>query len=125
MKLYLKNVFVALTFIAAASIVSFGQQIVPVNQVAPTLQERCAFDQVHQELINSDPTYIQKNQDFENFVQNFNFSTNKVTPSMYTVPVVVHVMETGNSLTAITDAQIQGAIQQLNELINLIRQKCS
>lgn len=46
MKLYLKNVFVALTFIAAASIVSFGQQIVPVNQVAPTLQERCAFDQV-------------------------------------------------------------------------------
>ncbi len=68
MKLYLKNVFVALSFIAVTSIFSFGQQIAPVNQVSPTLQERCAFDQVHQELINADPTYIQKNQDFENFV---------------------------------------------------------
>ena len=69
---------------------------------------------MHQEKLINDPVYLQNTVDLESYVANYNPST-KVNSTPYRVPVVVHVMETGNSLTEITDAQVREAIKQLNE----------
>ncbi|NRA11441.1 MAG: hypothetical protein HRT57_05765, partial [Crocinitomicaceae bacterium] len=88
-----------------------------VNQVTKNLvlpAEKCGFDNIHQERLANDPAYLQSTIDLETFVSNYN-PDGKVSSTQYRVPVVVHVMETGNSLTEITDAQVREAIKQLNE----------
>lgn len=93
-----------------------SQQLPIVSQHAPPTTEPCGFDQIHATMMATDPVYMQRTIDFENAVQSLGGQNNsKVSPSQYTIPVVVHVMETGNSLTQITDAQIREGIKQLNE----------
>ncbi|MCO4815175.1 MAG: hypothetical protein KC454_10705, partial [Flavobacteriales bacterium] len=83
------------------------------NDIATPMQS-CGFDDLHQKRLIDDPTYFQNTIDLESFVANYNPNT-KVSSTPYRIPVVVHVMDAGNSLTEITDAQIREAIKQLNE----------
>ena len=106
----------ALTCIALFFSLNSYSQINQVNNnLAPALNsEQCGFDQIHQERMLNDPQYYQNTIDFNTAMLTYN-PDGKITPAQYVIPVVVHVMETGNSLTQITDAQIQESIKELNE----------
>ena len=103
--------------ITLCSATAFTQNVqIKTDLTPPTVStESCAFDQIHQEMMQNDPVYFQKTTRFNTMMQSYVPSISKASQTQYKVPVVVHVMETGNALTAITDAQIRQAIQQLNE----------
>lgn len=77
-------------------------------------QKTCGFDEIHKELLKARPEFKEKIESselkFQEFAKNY-----KKRNGVYKIPVVVHVMETGSSLTSITDQQIQNAIKELNE----------
>ncbi len=80
------------------------------SQVNPP--EKCGFNAYHQEKLATDPIYLQKTNEFNQMVRNFVPSKSNAT---YKIPVVVHVISDGTTLTAITDQQIKDAIKGLNE----------
>jgi len=96
-------------------IASIGLSQVTQNplEITKTHQDKCGFDDLHQERMFVDPEYRQRTEQFNEAVLNYNAEGK--APAQYKVPVVVHVMGTGTAMTAITDAQIQEAIKQLNE----------
>ena len=77
-------------------------------------QKTCGFDQIHKELLQNNPQYAKDLEAFEVRHQDFTKSYRK-RGGVYKIPIVVHVMETGNALTLITDQQIKDAIKALNE----------
>lgn len=81
-----------------------------------TNHEKCGSDARHQHLMKTDPAYVARRQAIENDYQEYlkNPSHAKTT---YTIPVVVHVIHTGQAVGTginISDAQIQSAIDNLN-----------
>ncbi|HEV7330746.1 MAG TPA: zinc-dependent metalloprotease [Flavisolibacter sp.] len=89
----------------------------------------CGFDDVHQKKLKTDPHYRQVIEENEKQIQRYitknkrslTARTTGVNSVLYTIPVVVHVMHTGGSVGTIynpSDAQIQGAINYLNEVYN-------
>lgn len=105
-----------LIFLLAISISSYAQAI-------------CGFDEVHNRKIQADPIYRKAVEENEKSVQRY-ISTNKSRLSarttgenatLYTIPVVVHVIHTGDVVGSIynpSDAQIQSAINYLNKVYN-------
>ncbi|MBK7239236.1 MAG: PKD domain-containing protein [Flavobacteriales bacterium] len=77
-------------------------------------QESCGFDHRHNELMLTDQGYQQRVNAFDQQVLNFTQDAQRGGGTLY-VPVVVHVMETGTAITAITDDQVQDGIKWLNE----------
>ena len=78
-------------------------------------QEKCGFDQLHKQQLLLNPDYVRSMEAFEqNLINNYHTYQLKSNGS-YKIPLVVHVMETNNSMTQITDEQIYAAIQNLNE----------
>lgn len=83
----------------------------------------CASDQIHEQLLSIDPMYAQrmaesspKFQQFlaEKAVKKGNTEKSTIT---YTIPLVFHVIYTSSSAANnISDAQIQSAVQRLNEI---------
>ena len=108
--------FRKLVFLLLLSISSnaFGQILLNTNDNLP---KKCGFDELHKEKLENDPEYLQKTLQFELAVKNF--VPNKSVAS-YKIPVVVHVMETGTALTAITDQQIKDAILTLNQRLRKV-----
>ncbi|MBK8672513.1 MAG: hypothetical protein IPN93_05850 [Bacteroidetes bacterium] len=92
-------------------------------------QSQCGTDEFDAFLKRTNPTYAAERQKMEeqiysilkNKQQNPNarLGANDCQPSgVFTIPVVVHVIHKGESIgtgTNISDAQIQGAIQGMNE----------
>jgi len=76
--------------------------------------EPCGFDKLHKEKLDKDLNYRLKLEEFERYLLK-NSSNLKTTSTNYKVPVVVHVMSEGTSLTSITDQEIQDAINDLNQ----------
>lgn len=76
--------------------------------------EPCGFEALHQQLLQSDARYRDRTQAFDALARS-NGGLFSRSLSTYKIPVVVHVMGTGNSLTAITDDQVRGAIRNINE----------
>jgi large repetitive protein len=110
MKVILK--IVAICLIIVTSHLGFGQ-IINTPFSSPALPaEKCGFDAIHQEKMVTDAIYRQKTLDFE---RDLPFLSLNKSAATYVIPCVVHVMETGNSLTAITDDQIRDAIRGLND----------
>lgn len=93
----------------------FSQTETPELQNLHSLEyDPCGFDQYHNELMQTDPAYYQRTQDFNAFMSTY-VSEVKITPSTYKVPVVVHVMGEGTALTSISDAEIREGIKNLND----------
>ncbi|MBW6482935.1 MAG: PKD domain-containing protein [Vicingaceae bacterium] len=77
--------------------------------------EPCGFNQVHQALLNSNPDYRHRTDDFNNFMKTYTPTKNGAT---YVVPVVVHVIHKGEAVGSgsnISEADINQGILQLNE----------
>ncbi len=85
----------------------------PAVQVPPPV-ERCGFDALHQQLMQSDPAYRDRTLAFDAAARAQGGSFTR-SLSTYKIPVVVHVMETGTGLTVLTDGQIRNAIKALNQ----------
>jgi len=97
-------------------------------------QPICGFDEAHARMMNTDPQYkkrvieneariqtIIKNQLARKAAQPANARTSGTLATLYTIPVVVHVITTGGAVGTIynpTDAQITGAINYLNQVYN-------
>ncbi|TNE53575.1 MAG: T9SS type A sorting domain-containing protein [Bacteroidetes bacterium] len=97
----------------------YGQQNYLNHGIKPvdhSKHQDCGFDARHEYLMKNDPAYVQRRAEVEQHYQEFlkNPVTNKAT---YTIPVVVHVIHTGQAVGVganISDAQIQSAIDNLN-----------
>ncbi|MFC0605655.1 zinc-dependent metalloprotease [Winogradskyella pulchriflava] len=80
--------------------------------------QQCAFDLQREKLLQ-DPNYVQLEQAAEQRIQNaiLNGETASRNGTVYTIPVVVHVLHLGEAVgsgTNISDAQIQSSIDNLN-----------
>lgn len=76
-------------------------------------QEECLTDKIHQELLKSDPDYAEK-------INLKPTNTSKILASdvVVTIPLVVHVIHTGEAEgigTNISTDQIKGAVNKLNQ----------
>jgi PKD repeat protein len=103
------------TFLFTNGFLVFSQQQAaksPKNQLnAP--HNPCGFDHLHAKRMQVDSVYARKTLEF-NKKTSKNGPINKVGQGDYRIPVVVHVMNDGTSLTQITDEQIRQAIRELN-----------
>ena len=103
---------------------ALNAQIQPIPKTNPvSFNESCGFDHAHAQLMATDPVYAQKTEEFNNFLKNY--SPSKVSNTTLRIPVVVHVMETGNALTDISDDQIRTSIKTLNEHYRNVNQVLS
>lgn len=111
----MRNLFVVLIFCLASS-VAFAQAI-------------CSFDKLHNSKLQKDSLYKKAVDENEKVVQRYIAKYKNrlaaraqgLNATLYTIPVVVHVMHTGGAVGSIynpTDAQIQGAINYLNQVYN-------
>ncbi|MCO5231931.1 MAG: M43 family zinc metalloprotease [Chitinophagales bacterium] len=76
---------------------------------------RCGTDIIHNRMMLENNDYRKKMQAFEELVQSSESSIYSKSASTIVIPVVVHVMSTGNHLTDISVEQIQEAIKVLNQ----------
>lgn len=79
-------------------------------------QEKCATSQRHEHLTKTDPNYVKLREEGENFYQQYSKNP-VVNKAVVYIPVVVHVIHTGQAVGTginISDAQIQSAINNLN-----------
>jgi PKD repeat protein len=98
---------------ALAATAQVQQALVPLQpSAAPTAP--CGTDALHQHELEHNPAYQQAMQRFENDALQLD-GTFQRDINTYKIPVVVHVMETGNDLTRISDEQIRDAIRAMNE----------
>jgi hypothetical protein len=111
----MRNLFVVLIFFFSSG-TAFSQAI-------------CSFDKLHNSKLQKDPQYKKAVEENEKVVQRYiakyknrlSARTKGLNATLYTIPVVVHVMHTGGTVGSIynpTDAQIQGAINYLNQVYN-------
>lgn len=80
---------------------------------------KCGSDEIHNQLMQTDPVYAQKMLSYENYVQSAQNSAQRTMGTVYKIPVVVHVMHKGEAVGTginVSDAAIQSAIQDLNEM---------
>ncbi len=91
-------------------------------------QPPCGFDILHNKMMDSDPAYARKMAENEAAIRQYIQehpglmkweNRGNRTTALFTIPVVVHVMHTGGATGTIynpSDAQINGAINYLNQV---------
>jgi hypothetical protein len=92
-------------------------------------QAICGFDVIHHKKMQTDPVYRKAVNENEKAAQHY-LSKNKsklsartsgVNTALYTIPVVVHVIEGGTSnarISNVTDAQVNETVNYLNDVYN-------
>lgn len=94
-----------------------GQTIIQPNQNSQSV-EKCGAAWIHNEMMQTDPAYAQRMQEFENYVLSQSSSITPKAAATYRIPVVVHVLHKGEPVgtgTNVSDADIQKAIRNMNE----------
>lgn len=101
-----------------------GQNNRSANPSLPYNGEMCGSALIHNQMMKSDPSYrarfLANEQKIEEIITNQKAGRsgqNSVMATVYTIPVVVHVIHLGEAVgvgTNISDAQIQSAINNLN-----------
>ncbi|MCD6019148.1 MAG: hypothetical protein K0S53_2269 [Bacteroidetes bacterium] len=95
-----------------------------ISVIAPFLKlnaqiNKCGTDEIHRQLLLSDPAYAQRMQSYEDYVATIQPSLQKTMGVVYKMPVVVHVMHKGEAIGTginVSDQAIRDAIQDLNEM---------
>ena len=122
----LKNIqlFLLLLFITLLS-VSQGTNLIPITNTTlnssriPFPGEPCASSYLEEELLRTDPAYVKMRNLMEQQVQHFisQQSSSRSAVIVYTIPVVFHIMHSGEALgdsTNISYAQALSCIAALN-----------
>lgn len=101
----------------------FALALLPLSGMAQ--EHWCATDEVHQQMLNEDEDYAQliarQNKswsDFASQTQSINAVTANSTDEIYEIPVVFHVIHTGQSIGSPenpSEAFLQSAIDELNQ----------
>ena len=87
-------------------------------------QTTCGFDNTHQYLLRNNREYKKKLEEYETSIQKriaTKARLNDVKAELYRIPVVVHVVHRGEAVNTgsnISDAQIQSAINAMNQQFN-------
>ncbi|MGV3527526.1 MAG: fibronectin type III domain-containing protein [Flavisolibacter sp.] len=88
-------------------------------------QPICATDSLHEQRLRTDAKFRKEveaaNEKVRQYIQSGKLKTLRTTGSIYTIPVVVHVMHTGEPVGSIynpSDEQIFAAIDYLNRVYN-------
>ena len=89
-------------------------------------QDRCGFDIVHQKQLKENPAYRKQTEEQDKWISNYiqrqsGLQRDQSMAVQYTIPVVVHVIHTGGAVGTIynpSDANIQNAINYLNQVYN-------
>jgi hypothetical protein len=87
-------------------------------------QGRCGFDIIHQKRMNTDPVFRADIEAQQAWIRQYvrshkNEMLNMPSAALYTIPVVVHIVHTGDAIGTTynpTDAQIQSAVNYLNQV---------
>lgn len=104
--------------IAVAILLCFGLNVAFAQQL-------CGTDDIHNKLLNADPTYkdrIKKNDEYTlQFIRSHPLQPvqNGLATALYQIPVVVHIVHTGGAIGTVynpTDAQIISVIDYLNKV---------
>ena len=79
----------------------------------------CGTDYAHQYMMKSDPAYRSQLNELESQIKDIiqNEESHRLQTSVYTIPIVVHVIHLGEAVgtgTNISDAQIAAAVQGMN-----------
>ncbi|MCB0769838.1 MAG: hypothetical protein KDC00_05470, partial [Flavobacteriales bacterium] len=83
------------------------------QSLVQAVEHRCGFESAHERKMRDDGRYAERTQAFESLLRS-GVQLERGGGTLF-VPVVVHVMETGNALTEISDAQVRDGIRRLNE----------
>jgi PKD repeat protein len=115
-----RGLTIALAIICVlSSTIGFGQDSKQLFQIGQDTQVICASDIIHERMMNEDSKYresFEKNERMMNAARVKGGAAKSMI--IHTIPVVVHVMHTGESIgegVNISDAQVQSAIDGLNE----------
>jgi len=113
-----------ITFFIGALLLSFGVMIGQTDRQGGSV-EKCATAIIHNRLMQTDPAYKARMLANEQLIQNIidqqklnKSGPNQTLATVYTIPVVVHVIHLGEAVgvgTNISDAQIQSAIDNLTD----------
>lgn len=102
-------------FLVLAVLWSFGN----ANELAA---QKCGADEIHQELLKNDPIYKARMEFGEQQLQRaISNGSTKRSSGNDTIPVVFHVLHTGQSVGTgmnISDAQITSALNNLNDVFS-------
>lgn len=88
-------------------------------------QHLCGFDNMHNQRLKNDPLYAKKVEENEVLIRKYVMAhpesgvSARMNETVYTIPVVVHVIHTGGDVGSIynpTDAQIFNAITYMNDV---------
>ncbi len=90
---------------------NFASTTVPLK---PPAQHACGFDAHHQVMLLANSTYRSRVEAFDAQSPLMQVGEDRDNGAVK-IPVVVHVMDAGNALTAITDDEIRAGIRALNE----------
>lgn len=90
---------------------NFASTTVPLK---PPAQHACGFDAHHQAMLLANSTYRSRVEAFDAQSPLMQVGEDRDNGAVK-IPVVVHVMDAGNALTAITDDEIRAGIRALNE----------
>ncbi|MGV3629828.1 MAG: GEVED domain-containing protein [Bacteroidota bacterium] len=97
---------------------AFSQINTQLNQLQNSgTHEECRANHVHERMMQTDAAYVQRRNQIEAHYENV-MRSGVVNKTTYTIPVVVHVIHTGQAVGTganISDAQIQSAIDNLND----------
>ncbi len=107
---------------SAKSVIIFGLSFLLAQ--ALHAQAICAFEAVHAKRLNSDAGYRKQVDDLEKMIALKNVGSNRpqteqTSAAIYTIPVVIHVIHTGDAIGTIynpTDAQLLATIDYLNRV---------
>ncbi len=105
-------------FIFISTSLTYSQiSLIQEKKIPLTVQEECMSSHLHKKMMETDPAYKAFREADEAYLLNAskNYSTNK---AVVTIPVVVHVMHTGQAVGAgvnISDEQIQSAITYMTK----------
>ncbi len=78
----------------------------------------CGSDEIHNELMQNDPIYRQKQEAFEMLLKDPAYAATLKTGGVYKVPVVVHLMHPNEAVgtgTNLTDEQVKAGIDYINQ----------
>ena len=113
----MKTIFTKLLFTLFLALVSYI-----------TFSQSCGFDIIHQRRMQTDPLYRSMVADQENSLQRIITAQKEIVHSplaphapLYTIPVVVHVIHTGEAIGTTynpTSIQIEAAIEYLNQVFD-------
>jgi len=113
------------SFFALAGLTVSAQNNRFNNVVEQSAGEKCGSAIIHDRLMKTDPAYRAKIQANEQLIQNIiqqqkqnKSGQNSTMATIYTIPVVVHVIHLGEAVgsgTNISAAQVQSAIDNLNQ----------